>query len=484
MKIEDYENVLRPISLGFHSLVRFYEYLANITYTLVSFLFYYIGLRKSPSQGMQPKEGYHPGVFVSGGTSGIGRHSALKLANAGFTVYASYRDYNQAKKLISDFEKQFDGVIEKKGRIIPIELDFDKEGSISRCYKEISKDLSERGIPLKAVVNNAGFCTMSAFELTSKRDIDYQFRMVHDTYIEVIKTFLPLLKESKGRIINVNSVGSYTITPGFGAYCAAKAAMKMVTLSLRMELSRYDVTVSSIEPGFTSAKSIYSNILDGFEKYYEDESNTVTGVTSQGETTHSDQSGTYSGQTSDYLKSTARDYKVLIDDWFLLIRLFRIVGQPTANVASNVLHAVSSSYSNPVYISGFDARLYDLAERFVPEDFIEWTLGKFMFPFIYNEKEKYSREQLRDTAKLLIKQKNKRDEPLQDPKNKQSLDSFYHPPSLNRVRNDVASPLTGKMKTDSTSSPVISSSSILKEVKRNKKINSSANKTSSHDIFI
>ncbi|KAK3746121.1 hypothetical protein QZH41_008824, partial [Actinostola sp. cb2023] len=68
--------------------------------------------------------------------------------------------------------------------------------------------------------------------------------------LDVTKTFLPLLKKSKGRIVNVASIFGKIANAGGGAYSASKYSVQSYSDVLRRELQHFGVTVHIIEPGF------------------------------------------------------------------------------------------------------------------------------------------------------------------------------------------------------------------------------------------
>ena len=67
--------------------------------------------------------------------------------------------------------------------------------------------------------------------------------------IHVTREFLPLLKESRGRIVFVGSMSGMIVAPGTGVYSASKAAIASFAAAFREEVKRYGVSVSLVEPG-------------------------------------------------------------------------------------------------------------------------------------------------------------------------------------------------------------------------------------------
>jgi len=350
------------------------------------YFFHKFGLTKAPDHRFKAQPGYHPGVFITGTTAGIGKHTALKLAHCGYTVFATYRNEKSAHELVKEFEDNYHGLDENKGKIVLVQLDVEDKQGIQRACHEVARHTEEMGIPLLAVVSNAGFCTIAGLEVTSKADIDRQFSLIFDSFIDVCKAFLPLIKKHRGRFIFLNSVGSFTIVPGFGIYCAAKGAMRNLTYALRMELSRFGVGVSSIEPGFINTEGIYDGTVNAFEAFFNDKD--ATGITSLGLPIHAD-SPSLQQRSEDLLGGTSQkmdeglvdDYRKLVaEDWHRIMRLERMIATPPMNVAYNIYCAVSSPYNKASYVVGWDARMLSWMETLLPEDVLEWLMQQ-LFPW-------------------------------------------------------------------------------------------------------
>ena len=67
--------------------------------------------------------------------------------------------------------------------------------------------------------------------------------------VSITKAFLPLLKRTKGRVVNVASSSGRLSTPGAAAYCISKYGVEAFSDSLRIEMRHFGVTVHIIEPG-------------------------------------------------------------------------------------------------------------------------------------------------------------------------------------------------------------------------------------------
>ena len=148
-------------------------------------------------------------VLVTGASSGIGRATALALAQRGFTVYAGTRS-----------PLDYTGVT-------PVTLDVTDPEHVAALAH----------LDLDALVNNAG--------------------------IAVIQACLPSLRQHGGRIVNVSSIAGRVALPLYGPYSASKFALEALSDTLRRELHG-DVHVSLIEPGAV-ATPIWQRTLDATE---------------------------------------------------------------------------------------------------------------------------------------------------------------------------------------------------------------------------
>jgi len=70
--------------------------------------------------------------------------------------------------------------------------------------------------------------------------------------LDIIREFIPLLRQHKGRIVNIGSLAGIIATPSSGIYSATKFAVEAITDSLRRELRPHGVAVTAVDPGFVT----------------------------------------------------------------------------------------------------------------------------------------------------------------------------------------------------------------------------------------
>ncbi len=177
-------------------------------------------------------------VFITGASSGIGRSTALLLAKKGYTVFAAARREDK----LGELEKESSSY---RGKIVPIKMDVKKEEDISKAFETVEA----KKLELVAVVNNAGIVIPGPIEIMPIDAYREQFAVNVEGVLIVSKKFLPLLRESRGKLINVSSIVGRVPMKFIGLYSASKFALEAISETLDKELSRSGVRVVLIEPG-------------------------------------------------------------------------------------------------------------------------------------------------------------------------------------------------------------------------------------------
>ena len=169
-------------------------------------------------------------VLVTGASTGIGEATALRMKRAGWDVYAGAR-------------KDEDLVRLREAGLYAVRLDVTDPDSIAAAKAE----LDERG--LSGLVNNAGVAISAPIELVPLDELRRQLEINLVGQVAVIQAFMPNVREAKGRVVNVSSIGGRIALPLIGPYAASKFGLEAVSDSLRRELRPWGIHVSVIEPG-------------------------------------------------------------------------------------------------------------------------------------------------------------------------------------------------------------------------------------------
>ena len=178
-------------------------------------------------------------ILVTGASRGLGQSMALELARRGFSVFAGVRRHQDGDALVDA----------ASGVVRPILLDVTSSESIAAAASEIQRTTSGNG--LAGLVNNAAAFLLGPLEQTPIDVIDNLFRVNVLGVISVTQRFLPLLRQARGRIVNISSVNGRLSVPFTSFYSASKFALEALSDSLRVELQPWGISVSVIEPGAT-----------------------------------------------------------------------------------------------------------------------------------------------------------------------------------------------------------------------------------------
>jgi NAD(P)-dependent dehydrogenase (short-subunit alcohol dehydrogenase family) len=127
-------------------------------------------------------------------------------------------------------------------------LDITDQGQIASLVARIDGD--PHGRPLRAVVNNAGIGDLGPAGTFPIPEWRRTFEVNFFGTIAVTQALLPALLRSKGRVVNISSVGGKVAMAGWSPYASSKYALEAVTDSLRRELAPHGVRVVVVEPAF------------------------------------------------------------------------------------------------------------------------------------------------------------------------------------------------------------------------------------------
>ncbi len=157
-------------------------------------------------------------VLVTGGSSGIGRATALQLAEAGARVLIVARDAEKLARVRTEIDT-------RGGRVTAYSCDI---GDAPACDRLIGQLLAEHG-HVDILINNAGRSIRRPIDQTYERFHDYE-RLMRINYFAAVRLTLGLLpamvRRGSGHVINISSIGVLTNAPRFAAYNASKSALE------------------------------------------------------------------------------------------------------------------------------------------------------------------------------------------------------------------------------------------------------------------
>jgi NAD(P)-dependent dehydrogenase (short-subunit alcohol dehydrogenase family) len=178
-------------------------------------------------------------VVVTGASSGLGRAVAIHLSELGYRVFAGVRTESSRAELSR--------ISRSAGELIPVMLDVTDAASIAQAGELVERRCADTG--LWAVVNNAGIAISAPLECVPMDVVRTQLETNVVGALAVSQRFLPLLRASRGRIVNISSGVGNVAPPYLGAYAASQFAKEGLSDALRRELRPLGVSVSVIQPG-------------------------------------------------------------------------------------------------------------------------------------------------------------------------------------------------------------------------------------------
>ncbi|XP_054165117.1 D-beta-hydroxybutyrate dehydrogenase, mitochondrial-like [Oppia nitens] len=219
---------------------------------------------------------YKRAVLVTGCDSGFGNALAQTLNEHGFRVYATVLDTNSdgAKKLATS--GRFDGMT------TVLRMDVTNDEEVNAVYEQIAKELQQNGEQLWAVVNNAGIMTWGPLDWGTVDSYKRIFEVNTFGTVRVTRTFLPLIRQSKGRIVNLVSISGRFTAQNRSIYSMSKHSVISFADALRRESRKWGVKVSTIEPtAYNTAMSTPDYLNRELDQLWTDSSDNVKQIYGQ-----------------------------------------------------------------------------------------------------------------------------------------------------------------------------------------------------------
>lgn len=166
-----------------------------------------------------------------------------------------------AKRFLEKEMKVFSISRSKVDNLDPI-VCFQSDVNDTERVSEILKEIYEKEKHIDIFVNNAGFGTAGAIENSSKDNIYKLIETNLSAVIALSSVVLPYLKESKGKIINISSVGGIIPLPYQATYSASKAGVEIFSKALANEVKPFGVSVTAILPGDTKTSFTKNRIVE------------------------------------------------------------------------------------------------------------------------------------------------------------------------------------------------------------------------------
>jgi len=187
---------------------------------------------------------------VTGANSGIGRATAIHLAEKGHQVVGTVRDVGRAAKL--------QAMAADHGVDIPlVELDVADDASVEKGFAEIVDQFG----PVDVLVNNAGVGTNGTVEDTATSAYLDVMNVNLCGAVRCLQQVLPSMRERRtGAIVNITSVAGRFASPAQAPYVASKWAFEGLSEELALELAPFGIRVVIVEPGVTKSAIFAKNV--------------------------------------------------------------------------------------------------------------------------------------------------------------------------------------------------------------------------------
>jgi NAD(P)-dependent dehydrogenase (short-subunit alcohol dehydrogenase family) len=241
-------------------------------------------------------------------------------------------------RVFAGVRNQADGDLlraQASGQLTPIRIDVTNGDSIAAASQTISDEVDHHR--LISLVNNAGIGVVGPLELVTLADLRRQFDVNVFGAMAITQALLPLIRQGRGRIVNISSIAGRACMPYMGPYAASKHALEALSDAMRLELRHTGVHVAIIEPG-----AIATPIWAKSKSAIEDAARNWSAESKQ----------LYLDDMSKVKAAAARAEQN---------------ATPVSLVADAVIHALTSPRPKTRYLVGKDAKVRALLSRFLPD---------------------------------------------------------------------------------------------------------------------
>jgi NAD(P)-dependent dehydrogenase (short-subunit alcohol dehydrogenase family) len=178
--------------------------------------------------------------LVTAAGRGLGRTISLALAHAGADVALGLRDLNAGGDLAREIESM-------GRRALPLQMDMTQLDQVFRAVGEAVTHFGQ----LDILVNNAGLAPGNLAEEVREQDFDLTLNVnLKGTFFASQAAGRVMIRQKRGRIINMSSQAGFVALPTESVYCMTKAAIAHLTKCLAVEWGKYNITVNAVAPTF------------------------------------------------------------------------------------------------------------------------------------------------------------------------------------------------------------------------------------------
>ena len=179
-------------------------------------------------------------ALVTGAARGLGRAIALALAHAGADIALGLRDVRSAGELEQE-------IAALGRRVLPLQMDVTRRDEIFLAVDDAVAHFGK----LDVLVNNVGVAPENLAENVTERDFDDTLAVnLKGTFLASQAAGRVMIRQKRGRIINMSSQAGFAALPGESVYCMTKAAIAHLTKCLAVEWGMHNIRVNAVAPTF------------------------------------------------------------------------------------------------------------------------------------------------------------------------------------------------------------------------------------------
>jgi len=182
-------------------------------------------------------------AFITGATSGIGRATALLLAQNGFDIIATGRRAERLQELQTEITT---------ARVLTLAFDVRDKAKTQEAISNLPKEWRQ----IDVLVNNAGNAHgLAPIQTGDEQDWEMMLDINVKGLLYVSKEIIPfMINRQQGHIINIGSIAGKEVYPNGNVYCASKAAVDALSQGMRYDLIKEGIKVSQISPGLVQTE--------------------------------------------------------------------------------------------------------------------------------------------------------------------------------------------------------------------------------------
>ena len=228
--------------------------------------------------------------------------------------------------------------------VVPLPLDVTNPAQVAAAADAVCRAVGDTG--LTGLVNNAGIVVAGPLEVLPLDQLRRQLEVNVVGQIAVTQAFLPLLRKTRGRIVNMGSFNGRIASPYLGPYSASKHAMEAINDVLRTELRAWRIHVAVIEPGPTTTP-IWAKSLAAADSLADQLGSQIVGL-----------------------------YENDLEAVRQRVRKLAETALPVESVVRCVVHALTARWPRTRYPVGLKVNLLFRAYKWIPDRIWDWIIQR------------------------------------------------------------------------------------------------------------